>query len=94
MLHSLFAHRSSSLEGVVKLKLAHLEISFPLCSSRIAVEAMRSLNPGVVTMALNNALWSREEEAVLARIPVVSHAHSHAHNQLLDTLTRANHHKK
>ena len=39
---------------------------------RIAVEAMRALSPGVVTMALNNALWSVEEEAVLARIPSVS----------------------
>lgn len=39
---------------------------------RIAVEAMRTLPPGVVTMALNNALWSVEEEAVLARIPSVS----------------------
>lgn len=43
--------------------------------SKIAVEAMRSLNPGVVTMALNNALWSREEEAVLARIPVSDPGH-------------------
>ena len=32
---------------------------------------MRALPPGVVTMALNNALWSVEEEAVLARIPSV-----------------------
>ena len=40
--------------------------------ARIAVEAMRALPPGVVTMALNNALWSVEEEAVLARIPSVS----------------------
>ena len=39
---------------------------------RIAVEAMRALPPGVVTMALNNALWSVEEEAVLARTPSVS----------------------
>lgn len=37
--------------------------------SHIAVEAMRGLHPGVVTMALNNALWSQEEEAVLAKIP-------------------------
>lgn len=41
--------------------------------SLLAVEAMRSLHPGVVTMALNNALWSQEEEAVLARIPTVSY---------------------
>ena len=40
--------------------------------SKIALEAMRSLHPGVVTMALNNALWSQEEEAVLAQIPSVS----------------------
>jgi microspherule protein 1 len=40
--------------------------------SKIAVEAMKALPPGVVTMALNNALWSVEEEAVLARIPSVS----------------------
>lgn len=40
--------------------------------SKIAIKAMRSLHPGVVTMALNNALWSQEEEAVLAKIPSVS----------------------
>ncbi len=40
--------------------------------SHIAIEAMRGLHPGVVTMALNNALWSQEEEAVLAKIPSVS----------------------
>lgn len=40
--------------------------------SQLAIEAMRGLHPGVVTMALNNALWSQEEEAVLARIPNVS----------------------
>ena len=39
---------------------------------RIAIEAMRSLPPGVITMALNNALWSREEEIVLAKILSVS----------------------
>lgn len=39
------------------------------CISQLAVEAMKALHPGVVTMALNNALWSQEEEAVLARIP-------------------------
>lgn len=33
---------------------------------------MRSLHPGVVTMALNNALWSSEEEDTLAKIPSVS----------------------
>ena len=43
-----------------------------LSCDRIAVEVMRALPPGVVTMALNNALWSVEEEAVLARIPSVS----------------------
>ena len=40
--------------------------------SKIAIKAMRSLHPGVVTMALNNALWSQEEEVVLAKIPSVS----------------------
>ena len=40
--------------------------------SQLAIEAMKALHPGVVTMALNNALWSQEEEAVLARIPTVS----------------------
>ncbi len=40
--------------------------------SHIAIEAMRGLHPGVVTMALNNALWSQEEEVVLAKIPSVS----------------------
>lgn len=39
--------------------------------SHIAIEAMRGLHPGVITMALNNALWSQEEEAVLAKIPSV-----------------------
>ncbi len=39
--------------------------------SQQAIDAMRGLHPGVVTMALNNALWSQEEEAVLARIPTV-----------------------
>ena len=29
---------------------------------------MRSLHPGVITMALNNALWSREEELILSKI--------------------------
>ena len=43
-----------------------------LSCDRIAIEAMRTLPPGVVTMALNNALWSVEEEAVVARIPSVS----------------------
>ena len=38
---------------------------------RMAVDAMKALHPGVVTMALNNALWSQEEEAVLAKIPSV-----------------------
>ena len=41
-------------------------------SPRLAVEAMRALHPGVVTMALNNALWSQEEEYTLAKIPSVS----------------------
>lgn len=36
--------------------------------SKIAIEAMRSLHPGVITMALNNALWSREEELILSKI--------------------------
>ncbi len=45
--------------------------------SHIAIEAMRGLHPGVVTMALNNALWSQEEEAVLAKIPSVSIAPLH-----------------
>lgn len=39
---------------------------------RLAVDAIRSLHPGVVTMALNNALWSQEEEVYLAKIPSVS----------------------
>ena len=39
--------------------------------SQLAITAMQGLHPGVVTMALNNALWSQEEEAVLARIPPV-----------------------
>ena len=36
---------------------------------------MKALHPGVVTMALNNALWSQEEEAVLAKIPSVQCVH-------------------
>ena len=39
---------------------------------RLAVEAIRGVHPGVVTMALNNSLWSQEEEALLNRIPSVS----------------------
>ena len=45
---------------------------YNLNASQLAIEAMQGLHPGVVTMALNNALWSQEEEAVLARIPPVS----------------------
>lgn len=45
--------------------------------SKIAIKAMKSLHPGVVTMALNNALWSQEEEAVLAKIPSVSPCKHH-----------------
>lgn len=43
--------------------------------SQLAIEAMKALHPGVVTMALNNALWSQEEEAVLARIPTTDPGH-------------------
>jgi len=39
--------------------------------SQLAIKAIQGLHPGVVTMALNNALWSQEEEAVLAKIPPV-----------------------
>lgn len=39
---------------------------------RLALEAIRALHPGVVTMALNNALWSQEEEQLLAKITSVS----------------------
>ena len=45
--------------------------------SKIAIKAMRALHPGVVTMALNNALWSQEEETVLAKIPSVSQLYLH-----------------
>ena len=40
--------------------------------SRLAIDAIRSLHPGVVTMALNNALWSQDEEICLSKIPSVS----------------------
>lgn len=42
-----------------------------MTSYRLAVDAIRGLHPGVVTMALNNALWSQEEEAYLSKIPSV-----------------------
>ncbi|CAI8050452.1 Microspherule protein 1 [Geodia barretti] len=51
--------------------------------SKIAIEAMRTLPPGVVTMALNNALWSVEEEAVLARIPSTDAGHLETFQSLL-----------
>jgi microspherule protein 1 len=51
--------------------------------ARIAVEAMKALPPGVVTMALNNALWSVEEEAVLARIPSTDPGHLETFQSLL-----------
>lgn len=51
--------------------------------SKIAVEAMRALPPGVVTMALNNALWSVEEEAVLARTPSTDPGHLETFQSLL-----------
>ena len=38
---------------------------------RLAVDAARGLHPGVVTMTMNNALWSLEEETLLAKIPSV-----------------------
>ena len=42
-----------------------------MTSCRLAIDAIRGLHPGVVTMALNNALWSQEEEAYLSKIPSV-----------------------
>lgn len=49
-----------------------LYVCLSVCVNRLAVEAIRGVHPGVVTMALNNCLWSVEEEALLARIASVS----------------------
>eukprot|EP00731_Ephydatia_muelleri_P019900 Em0012g725a len=51
--------------------------------SKMAVDAMKALHPGVVTMALNNALWSQEEEAVLAKIPSTDPGHLESFQKLL-----------
>jgi len=40
-------------------------------NSRLATTAVKQLPPDVIAAAQNNALWSKDEEHVLANVPAV-----------------------